>query len=157
MCSQTLPISLLRPAILPSVLCALEHILTSLTCCRAGEGEAQGPPQVCLHRGRLPRLPQGVLFVCLLMHCAHQRGCLHGVPVSAAPPGRGSKPKFNRPRNKVQQAGGDSAWAWCVGAQSASCRRGDQCPFSHGVFESWLHPSRYRTQASHLQLRVRCT
>ena len=41
-------------------------------------------------------------------------------------------------------------WANCagLGPQSASCRRGDQCPFSHGVFESWLHPSRYRTQAS---------
>jgi hypothetical protein len=26
------------------------------------------------------------------------------------------------------------------------CRRGDACPYSHGVFECWLHPSRYRTQ-----------
>ena len=44
--------------------------------------------------------------------------------------------------------------------QTASCRRGDQCPFSHGVFESWLHPSRYRTQVSqqtHPQVPVRCT
>lgn len=24
--------------------------------------------------------------------------------------------------------------------------RGEMCPYSHGVFESWLHPSRYRTQ-----------
>ncbi|CAL8468341.1 g7881 [Coccomyxa elongata] len=30
--------------------------------------------------------------------------------------------------------------------KNASCRRGDKCPFAHGVFESWLHPSRYRTQ-----------
>ncbi|KAL2328187.1 hypothetical protein Fmac_021614 [Flemingia macrophylla] len=26
------------------------------------------------------------------------------------------------------------------------CRRGDACEFSHGVFETWLHPSRYRTE-----------
>ncbi len=24
--------------------------------------------------------------------------------------------------------------------------RGDACGFAHGVFEAWLHPSRYRTQ-----------
>ncbi|KAL0737105.1 hypothetical protein Bca4012_013315 [Brassica carinata] len=27
------------------------------------------------------------------------------------------------------------------------CTRGDECGFAHGVFESWLHPSRYRTEA----------
>ncbi|KAK7257412.1 hypothetical protein RIF29_31382 [Crotalaria pallida] len=27
------------------------------------------------------------------------------------------------------------------------CSRGDACEFSHGVFECWLHPSRYRTEA----------
>jgi hypothetical protein len=26
------------------------------------------------------------------------------------------------------------------------CIRGDLCPYAHGVFECWLHPSRYRTQ-----------
>ena len=31
-------------------------------------------------------------------------------------------------------------------AQTGVCRRGDACPYSHGVFECWLHPSRYRTQ-----------
>lgn len=30
--------------------------------------------------------------------------------------------------------------------QNGCCRRGDACPFAHGVFECWLHPSRYRTQ-----------
>ena len=30
--------------------------------------------------------------------------------------------------------------------QNRTCRRGAACPFAHGVFESWLHPSRYRTQ-----------
>ncbi|GAX81657.1 hypothetical protein CEUSTIGMA_g9085.t1 [Chlamydomonas eustigma] len=29
---------------------------------------------------------------------------------------------------------------------NGSCRRGDTCPLAHGVFECWLHPSRYRTQ-----------
>ncbi|CAN0915144.1 Zinc finger CCCH domain-containing protein 2 [Linum grandiflorum] len=28
-----------------------------------------------------------------------------------------------------------------------SCGRGDNCEFAHGVFECWLHPSRYRTEA----------
>ncbi|XP_020871650.1 zinc finger CCCH domain-containing protein 61 isoform X2 [Arabidopsis lyrata subsp. lyrata] len=27
------------------------------------------------------------------------------------------------------------------------CSRGDECGFAHGVFECWLHPSRYRTEA----------
>ncbi|KAG6490231.1 zinc finger CCCH domain-containing protein 2-like [Zingiber officinale] len=26
------------------------------------------------------------------------------------------------------------------------CRRGDGCEYAHGVFETWLHPARYRTQ-----------
>ncbi|GIL62806.1 hypothetical protein Vafri_16971 [Volvox africanus] len=30
--------------------------------------------------------------------------------------------------------------------RNGCCRRGDACPFAHGVFECWLHPSRYRTQ-----------
>ncbi|KAF6261206.1 hypothetical protein COO60DRAFT_801690 [Scenedesmus sp. NREL 46B-D3] len=30
--------------------------------------------------------------------------------------------------------------------KSGKCARGDMCPYSHGVFEQWLHPSRYRTQ-----------
>ena len=28
-----------------------------------------------------------------------------------------------------------------------TCKRGELCPFAHGVFEAWLHPARYRTQA----------
>jgi hypothetical protein len=27
-----------------------------------------------------------------------------------------------------------------------TCKRGDACTYAHGVFECWLHPSRYRTQ-----------
>ncbi|KAG7637464.1 Zinc finger CCCH domain-containing protein 23 [Arabidopsis thaliana] len=34
----------------------------------------------------------------------------------------------------------------CPEFRKGSCRRGDSCEFSHGVFECWLHPSRYRTQ-----------
>lgn len=30
--------------------------------------------------------------------------------------------------------------------KSGSCARGDSCMYAHGVFECWLHPSRYRTQ-----------
>ncbi|XP_047944760.1 zinc finger CCCH domain-containing protein 20-like [Salvia hispanica] len=30
--------------------------------------------------------------------------------------------------------------------RSGDCARGDACEYAHGVFESWLHPARYRTQ-----------
>ncbi|CAL6416533.1 unnamed protein product [Bathycoccus prasinos] len=32
------------------------------------------------------------------------------------------------------------------GSHEYSCPRGANCPYAHGIFESWLHPSRYRTQ-----------
>uniref|UniRef100_A0A7N0V8B5 C3H1-type domain-containing protein n=1 Tax=Kalanchoe fedtschenkoi TaxID=63787 RepID=A0A7N0V8B5_KALFE len=35
----------------------------------------------------------------------------------------------------------------CPEFRKGSCRRGDACEFAHGVFECWLHPDRYRTQA----------
>ncbi|XP_021742498.1 zinc finger CCCH domain-containing protein 2-like [Chenopodium quinoa] len=31
--------------------------------------------------------------------------------------------------------------------RSGSCSQGDECDFAHGVFECWLHPARYRTEA----------
>ncbi|XP_044501970.1 zinc finger CCCH domain-containing protein 2-like [Mangifera indica] len=31
--------------------------------------------------------------------------------------------------------------------RAGGCSRGDDCEFAHGVFECWLHPSRYRTEA----------
>ncbi|XP_010556843.1 PREDICTED: zinc finger CCCH domain-containing protein 2 [Tarenaya hassleriana] len=31
--------------------------------------------------------------------------------------------------------------------RGGDCSRGDDCSFAHGVFECWLHPSRYRTEA----------
>ncbi|CAI0385428.1 unnamed protein product [Linum tenue] len=31
--------------------------------------------------------------------------------------------------------------------RGGGCARGDNCEFAHGVFECWLHPSRYRTEA----------
>lgn len=34
----------------------------------------------------------------------------------------------------------------CPDYKQGFCIRGDVCPYSHGVFECWLHPSRYRTQ-----------
>lgn len=33
----------------------------------------------------------------------------------------------------------------CPEFRKGSCKRGDACTFAHGVFECWLHPSRYRT------------
>jgi hypothetical protein len=29
--------------------------------------------------------------------------------------------------------------------QTRKCARGNACPFTHNVFEYWLHPTRYRT------------
>ncbi|XP_047338855.1 zinc finger CCCH domain-containing protein 20-like [Impatiens glandulifera] len=34
----------------------------------------------------------------------------------------------------------------CPDFRKGSCKKGDACEYSHGVFECWLHPSRYRTQ-----------
>jgi len=30
--------------------------------------------------------------------------------------------------------------------RSALCTQGDSCTYSHGVYECWLHPAKYRTQ-----------
>ena len=35
----------------------------------------------------------------------------------------------------------------CPEYRRGSCSRGDSCEFAHGVFECWLHPARYRTEA----------
>ncbi|XP_078439720.1 zinc finger CCCH domain-containing protein 20-like [Wolffia australiana] len=35
----------------------------------------------------------------------------------------------------------------CPDFRKGACKRGDACEYAHGVFECWLHPSRYRTQA----------
>ncbi|XP_028793203.1 zinc finger CCCH domain-containing protein 23 [Neltuma alba] len=34
----------------------------------------------------------------------------------------------------------------CPEFRRGNCKKGDSCEFAHGVFECWLHPSRYRTQ-----------
>ncbi|XP_074273724.1 zinc finger CCCH domain-containing protein 23-like [Silene latifolia] len=34
----------------------------------------------------------------------------------------------------------------CADFRRGHCRKGDGCEFAHGVFECWLHPSRFRTQ-----------
>nr|XP_043627965.1 zinc finger CCCH domain-containing protein 20-like [Erigeron canadensis] len=34
----------------------------------------------------------------------------------------------------------------CPEFRKGTCRNGDTCEYAHGVFECWLHPSRYRTQ-----------
>ncbi|XP_022985508.1 zinc finger CCCH domain-containing protein 54 [Cucurbita maxima] len=35
----------------------------------------------------------------------------------------------------------------CPAFRTGSCPKGDFCEFAHGVFEFWLHPTRYRTRA----------
>ena len=34
----------------------------------------------------------------------------------------------------------------CPEFRKGVCKRGDACPYSHGVFELWMHPDRFRTQ-----------
>ncbi|KAH7853785.1 hypothetical protein Vadar_006546 [Vaccinium darrowii] len=34
----------------------------------------------------------------------------------------------------------------CPDFRKGNCKKGDACEYAHGVFECWLHPSRYRTQ-----------
>ncbi|KAL2928811.1 Zinc finger CCCH domain-containing protein 49 [Bienertia sinuspersici] len=35
----------------------------------------------------------------------------------------------------------------CTEFRKGGCKKGDACEFAHGVFECWLHPARFRTQA----------
>ncbi|XP_022870416.1 zinc finger CCCH domain-containing protein 2-like, partial [Olea europaea var. sylvestris] len=35
----------------------------------------------------------------------------------------------------------------CEEFRKGHCSKGDNCEFAHGVFECWLHPMRYRTEA----------
>ncbi|EPS57796.1 hypothetical protein M569_17020, partial [Genlisea aurea] len=46
----------------------------------------------------------------------------------------------------------------CPEFRKGACKRGDACEYSHGVFECWLHPARYRTQpckdGTHCRRRV---
>ncbi|KAK7401948.1 hypothetical protein VNO78_13837 [Psophocarpus tetragonolobus] len=35
----------------------------------------------------------------------------------------------------------------CPEYRRGGCNRGDACEYAHGVFECWLHPARYRTEA----------
>lgn len=34
----------------------------------------------------------------------------------------------------------------CPDFRKGSCSKGENCEFSHGIFESWLHPAQYRTR-----------
>lgn len=34
----------------------------------------------------------------------------------------------------------------CPDYRKGTCKRGDSCEYAHGVFECWLHPTRYKTQ-----------
>ncbi|XP_059657117.1 zinc finger CCCH domain-containing protein 23-like [Cornus florida] len=46
----------------------------------------------------------------------------------------------------------------CSEFRKGQCKKGDSCELAHGVFECWLHPSRYRTQpckdGTHCRRRV---
>ena len=33
----------------------------------------------------------------------------------------------------------------CPDYRKGVCKRGDACPYSHGVFELWMHPSKFRS------------
>ncbi|KAM7272236.1 hypothetical protein ACFE04_026899 [Oxalis oulophora] len=34
----------------------------------------------------------------------------------------------------------------CPAHRAGTCQRGENCQFAHGIFEYWLHPTRYRTR-----------
>ncbi|WCJ36417.1 Zinc finger CCCH domain-containing protein 54 [Euphorbia peplus] len=54
---------------------------------------------------------------------------------------RGEKATRRDPRKVIYAA------IACPAFRNGNCNRGDTCEFAHGVFEYWLHPSRYRTRA----------
>lgn len=64
----------------------------------------------------------------------------------------GEKARRRDPR-KYHYSGGA-----CPDFRKGECWRGDACEYAHGVFESWLHPGRYRTQpckdGTHCRRRV---
>nr|QEX51251.1 zinc finger CCCH domain-containing protein 2-like isoform X2 [Cymbidium ensifolium] len=35
----------------------------------------------------------------------------------------------------------------CPDFRKGNCKNGDACEYAHGVFECWLHPTKYRTQS----------
>ncbi|PKU85660.1 zinc finger CCCH domain-containing protein 2 [Dendrobium catenatum] len=35
----------------------------------------------------------------------------------------------------------------CPDFRKGNCKKGDACEYAHGVFECWLHPTKYRTQS----------
>lgn len=54
---------------------------------------------------------------------------------------RGEKARRRDPRRYHYDA------VACPDFRNNVCRRGDLCPYAHGVFEYWLHPTKYRTRA----------
>eukprot|EP00889_Picochlorum_renovo_P006056 jgi/Picre1/33086/NNA_008412.t1 len=71
--------------------------------------------------------------------CPHLDSCLHD---TAACPylHPGEKARRRHPREYTYRA------VPCPHFRKGNCKLGDMCPLSHGVFEAWLHPSKYRTQ-----------
>lgn len=53
----------------------------------------------------------------------------------------GEKARRRDPRRHQYSA------AVCPEFRRGGCSRGDSCSLAHGVFECWLHPARYRTEA----------
>ncbi|BFG23095.1 hypothetical protein CerSpe_093690 [Prunus speciosa] len=54
---------------------------------------------------------------------------------------RGEKAQRRDPRQYLYAA------IACPAYRNGRCHKGDLCDLSHGVFEYWLHPDRYRTRA----------
>lgn len=71
--------------------------------------------------------------------CPHLDSCLHD---TAACPylHPGEKARRRHPREYTYRP------VPCPHFRKGNCKLGDSCPLSHGVFEAWLHPSKYRTQ-----------
>ncbi|GJY97532.1 zinc finger CCCH domain-containing protein 2-like protein [Tanacetum coccineum] len=69
--------------------------------------------------------------------------------VTAAGPLTGPTALFAQPRRELARCPRRYNYLGtvCADFRRGSCSRGDLCEFAHGVFECWLHPSRYRTEA----------
>ena len=119
---------------------------------RAPSGESSSPRRAVhrLHRRRLPRLPKGVRNILFASLPVSQDSFFRSVGCQACC----CRSAVNRlPKNQTCCR---LIWVciphWKTNSSEnatvvqGTCKRGELCPFAHGVFEAWLHPARYRTQ-----------
>lgn len=108
----------------------VHNIILHTTCCFA----TSGLPDTHVSQ---PSLGTPLPHFCL--HCVYLYTKCHIVlKPSHLLPYRPRNPKSVN--NFVQRVAGTEMHAMCIMLQ------GDACSYSHGVYECWLHPAKYRTQ-----------